>query len=111
MIQISGLETLTTSYCITSSTVDDINSLNDAYTTATTSLTTTATLTSPHIQIDTANHYVDSLSIEQLAELDQKIQAKEMELEGMTIEFPSEDEHKSILVKKTIEDPKVYKKV
>ena len=111
MIHISGLEALTTSYCLTSTTVDDMDPFDDVYTTATTVSTTIAAATPHTIQIDIANRYVDSLSMEQLAEFDQKIQEKEMELAGMTIEFSNEEKTESVMVQKPVEQPKVYKKV
>lgn len=77
MIRIPGLEALTTSYSITSCSVDDMGTLDDAYSTATGLSTTLATMSPYHIQMDITNQYMDSLTIEQLEEFKKILIEKE----------------------------------
>jgi len=80
MATLTSLESLTTAYSTTSCTVDDMGELNDLYTTATGIATTLSSLgSSPSINITVADRYIDSLSDEQLVELEQRLTAKEDE--------------------------------
>lgn len=76
------LETLTTAYSTVTCLVDDSDSIDTAFTTLTT--TTTSSLgVSPrvNISIQAANSYVESLSVNQLAEFDKMLSQKENELD------------------------------
>lgn len=91
MATFTSLETLTTAYTTTSCLVDDMGSLDDIYTLATSISTTLSSLgPSRHINITIADRYIDSLSEEQLAELDQRLTEKENEtivVDGNTYTF------------------------
>lgn len=76
------LETLTTAYSTVTCLVDDSDYIDTAFTTLTT--TTTSSLgVSPrvNISIQAANSYVESLSVDQLAEFDKMLSQKENELD------------------------------
>ena len=81
MIRISGLEALTTSYCLTSTSVEDMRKLNDIYTTATSVSTTLATaMPYESIHIDIANQYMSSLTTEQLVKFEEMVSEKEYDI-------------------------------
>lgn len=79
---VGALTTLTTSWSTTTCSIDDADSVHTAYTTATT--TATSSLggnQNINIQLQAANDYIDSLSVEQLAEFDEIVAQKEAELD------------------------------
>lgn len=80
---IDSLDCLTTCYSVTTSTCDEIDNLDDAFTTLTTTLTTADTVLDSHqITINLAHNYVDSLSTEELAKLTTALDEKEVELKN-----------------------------
>lgn len=99
------LGSLTTAWSTTTCSIDDSNYVHTAYTTATTA-TTSSINGNPqvNIQLQAANDYIDSLSVEQLAEFDEMLVKKEAELDlgnGQkviipTVEVPAEKTLKKI---------------
>lgn len=80
-MKIPFMSSLTTSYCVTSTTVDDMGSLGDLYTTATSVASTISTTTNQNIDVHVTTSYMNSLSAEQLIELEERLTQKELEFE------------------------------
>jgi len=77
MATLCSLECLTSMYSTTSCIEDDMGSLDNIYTTATGLATSLSTIPEVNINIIATNNYLDSLSNEQLAKLDEMLKAKE----------------------------------
>lgn len=76
------LETLTTAWSTTTSSIDDSDYVHTLYTTASTTATSSLDGNPQvNVQIQAANDYIDSLSVEQLAEFDEMLAQKEAELD------------------------------
>ena len=96
MIFLTGIDTLITSCSLTTST-DNYDCIDNLATTATTIATTLSTQQIPDIHINMASRYLDSLSSEQLIELESKIQEKELEFDNC----PKIENEKSLKYKKS----------
>lgn len=99
------LGTLTTAWSTTTSSIDDSNYIDTLYTTAST--TATSSLGgNPQVnaQLQAANDYIDSLSVEQLAEFDEMLAQKE-------VEFDLGNGQKAVIPKGDTPAEKTYKKI
>lgn len=92
-MKLSGLDFLTTAYSLTTTTTDDIDTLDEFYRALTTASSITATIAPYHIDVNITNDYMSSLSDTELVQLKEKI------------------EEKQLVMVEEIEAPKVYKKV
>ena len=77
-MRLSGFDILTTAYCLTTTTTDDIDTLDEFYTALTSVSSTIATIAPHHIEINITNDYMSSLSNQQLVEMENKLQEKEL---------------------------------
>lgn len=76
------LDLLTTSYTTTTCLVEDSSDIETAYTTASTVVTTLFDGDPKiNLSVKATNDYIDSLSVEQLAEFDEMLSQKENELD------------------------------
>lgn len=93
---IDTLTNLTCMYSTTTNCVDcDQDQLAELYTTAATSATTFWPSTSDtHIDINITTDYINSMSVEQLADFEQKLEGKSLEFE-----IPSKEDSEKILIK------------
>lgn len=99
------LGTLTTAWSTTTSSIDDSNYIDTLYTTAST--TATSSLggnPQVNVQLHAANDYIDSLSVEQLAEFDEMLAQKE-------VEFDLGNGQKAVIPKVDTPTEKTYKKI
>jgi hypothetical protein len=100
MIIIGLTDTLT--LMSTTSSLSNDEDINNTLTTTATGLISTATtsVSSPRVHIDLANRYIESLSDQQLVELDRRLEEKELEF---TVDEKNNSEDNT--------NVKVYKKV
>lgn len=96
---------LTTSWSITTSSIEDADYVHTLYTTASTTATSSLGGNPQiNVQIQAANDYVDSLSVEQLAEFDEMLAQKE-------VEFDLGNGQKTVIPKVEFPVEKTYKKI